>query len=597
MDPSDQAILDGLQSFTWDGRHVLLALNFVGAPAAPNPASIYNGRQLILIKTDGTTFAGGDAWKCLSCGVPAANKVGLNDPNDMSYPEAFRDEKRVKFGKNILECDAKLIDAACTPANTHIYPIKSPFPAFPSGGILRETRLHPDNVHLGWNQLYFGSGGALTQFGVFGKLTFNQQASPPGYELSNVHFMLSKDLDKTGRFISVKKPGELSFDDTDAAGVIGEFRGFSPDGQSALGIGTQDSFNYDIFGTSLENGKSDRLSSDPAYTDPVNMSPDGKSIVLMDGRVDNRTGYPDGYPLGDSGRTYFASAAPGVPPLIDLAISEAIGAFYNNEFRRFFEPVLINVNDPDSNIHDGQILTQGGDTTPGNGSISDPLWNSGANPAWSPDGTAVVFYQRLVRPPACDSSPTADAGPNTNVPKPTCPVSHEPGGRFTRLMIAKLADRKPQEPQQQPQPVNDAIPWGTPYKAGDPLPPVRPEVPAGTYTLKGKKGSADVVITHAPSPFNPGKTVVVGVKVTYKDYSADGVNVINGTEEATKTFGPPTQTWHENLTLSGLHKGTRKTSEPGGFVVQEPQGAPPVYTGTLTTTLDGKTFESPVTGG
>jgi hypothetical protein len=48
------------------------------------------------------------------------------------------------------------------------------------------------------------------------------------------------------------------------------------------------------------------------------------------------------------------------------------------------------------------------------------------------------------------------------------------------------------------------------------------------------------------------------------------------------TFGPPAQTWHENLTLSGLHSGTRKTSEPGGFVVQQPQGPPPVYTGTLT---------------
>jgi hypothetical protein len=462
---------------------------------------------------------------------------------------------------------------------------------------MRETRLHPDNVHLGWNQLYFGSGGFLTQFGVFGRLNFNPST---GYELTNVSFMVSNDLDTSGRFISVKKPGELNFDDNNPAGVIGEFRNFTPDGKSALGIGSQDSFNYDIFATSLENGKSDRLSIDPAYTDPVNMSPDGKSIVLADGRTDNRTGYPDGYPLGESGRTYFASAGPGVPPLIDLAISDAIGAFYNNGFRRFFEPVLIDVNDPnrkhDANIHDGQLLTAGADTTPGNGSISDPLWNMGANPAWSPDGTAVVFYQRLVSPPACEQNPNADAGPNTNVPEPTCPVSHEPGGRFTRLMIARLTDRKPQSPRPQPQPAKDAIPWGTPYKAGDPLPPVRPEVPAGTYTLKGKKGSADVVITHGPSPFNPGKTVVVGVKVTYHDYSADGVNVVNGTEEATKAAGN-VFTWHENLTMSGLHNGTRKTSEPGGFVVSQPNpGQPPTYSGNLTTTLDGKTFESPVTG-
>ena len=309
---------------------------------------------------------------------------------------------------------------------------------------MRETRLHPDDVHLGWNQLFL-AGANATQFG--GVRAAELRPSPPSgparYELTNVSFLLSDDLDMTGRFISVKRPGELSFDRP--AGVIGEFRGFTSDGKAALGIGTQDSFNYDVFATDLRTGKSTRLSRDPAYTDPATMSPDDRSIVIMDGRVDNRTGYPDGNPPGSDGRMYFASALPGVPPLIDLAISSAIGNLYNNQYvgqdggRRFFQPYLIDLNDPvrrhDPDIHDGQQLNGGGDTTPGNGGISDPLWNGGADPAWSPDGTSVVYYQRLVAPPACEAP---------SPPEPTCPVSQEPGGRLSRLMIAELTSRRPE---------------------------------------------------------------------------------------------------------------------------------------------------------
>ena len=346
----------GIRTFTWDGNHVLVAILYAGAPAEPDPASIYRGPQLILVKTDGTTFANGEGWRCLTVGIPAANRVGV-DLNDLSYPEAFRDEQRVKIGNNILDCSPfKVTDEECTPEDIHIYPIASPFPPMPAGGMMRETRLHPDEVHLGWNQLFI-AGAAATQFGAFGRLRFvpSPESGPPRYELTDVSFLLSDDLSKSGRFISVEKPGELSFDRP--AGVIGEFRGFTSDGSAALGMGTQDSFNYDIFATDLQTGESRRLTRDPAYTDPATMSPDDRSIVIMDGRVDNRTGYPDGNPPGSDGRLYFASALPGVPPLIDQAITSAIGNVYNVQYelppgtpgegRRFFQPYLINLDDPD----------------------------------------------------------------------------------------------------------------------------------------------------------------------------------------------------------------------------------------------------------
>jgi len=581
---ASRAGIDGARTFTPDGTQVYVSVRFAGAPAAPDPASVYGGPQLILVKTDGTTYSNGDGWRCVTCGVPEANRVGANTA-DNTYPEAFHDGMRVKMGTSILDCSPyEITDPACTPEATHIYPIKSPFPTY---RIMRELRLHPDNVHLGWNQLILTAGvTGATQFGVFGRLEFNPSPAfgPPGYELRNVSFMLSPELGKSGRFFSVASPGELVFEPP--TGVIGEFRGFTPDGKSTLGIGTQDSFNWDIFATSLETGESTRLSRDPAYTDPANVSPDGKSIVILDGRVTEETGFPGARPAGTDGRMYFASAGIGVPPLIDLAIAEAVAGLYTNAARgSFLQPVLIDLKNPVADdapdIHDGQQLNIGGDATAGSGSISDPLWLAGADPAWSPDGTAVVYYQRR----GCNPSPSP------------CPASTEPGGRNSRLMIARLTDRKASQPLPPPEPVADVIPWGIPYTLGDTLPPSRPIVPAGTYTLNGVSGSAEVVVTTGPSRFREGELEVVAVEVTYFGYTADGLNYVDGTEAGIRGVdgARSTFTWHADLSFSGLHEGTRKTSEPGGFVVTlSGLGAEGEFSGSLTTVLDGVTYSSQI---
>lgn len=577
-----RAGVDGARTFSPDGNHVYASVTFAGAPAAPDPASAYDGAQLIVVKTDGTTFANGDGWKCVTCGVPDENQVGLRVSAGNTYPEAFRDGTRVKTGGNILDCgDHQIVDDDCTPEETHIYPIKSPFPDYPEGGLMREMRLHPDEVHLGWNQLFFAQDNtAATEFGAFGRLEFNPtpDEGPPGYEVLDVSYMLSPELGGSGRFFRVDDNGDLEF--TQPTGVIGEFRGFTPDGTHTLGMGTQDSFNYDIFATSLETGESTRLSHDPAYTDPVTASPDGNSLVILDGRVTADTGYPDALPAGEEGRMYFASAGPGVPPLIDMAIAEAVGSLYTDPARgSFLQPFILDYGESHDgdDIHDGQQLNAGGDPTAGSGSISDPLWLAGADPAWSPDGTAVVFYQRR----GCNEGTT-------------CPPSTEPGGRESRLMIAELTDREPTEPLPKPEPVPDLIPWGIPYEAGDAVPPERQIVPAGTYTLNGQEGSAEVVITHGPSRFNPGSDEVLSVEVTYDNYSADGVNFVDGTEAGIRGSNPTTLTWHSDLVFSGAHEGTRTTSEPGGFrVVAGELGGKSAFEGSLVTVLDGKTYTSP----
>ncbi|RSL52232.1 hypothetical protein CEP54_011014 [Fusarium duplospermum] len=47
-------------SFLPNRKHILVQVTFIGAPKAPNRASIYNRTQLIAVKTDRTKFPNGD---------------------------------------------------------------------------------------------------------------------------------------------------------------------------------------------------------------------------------------------------------------------------------------------------------------------------------------------------------------------------------------------------------------------------------------------------------------------------------------------------------------------------------------------------------
>ena len=302
-------------------------------------------------------------------------------------------------------------------------------------------------------------------------------------------------------------------------------------------------------------------------------SPDDQWSVIMDGRVDHRV--------------YFESAIPGLPPLNDIVnIGTVLSGVYNNGNRRFFEPYLIDRYGDRGSYHGQQLNACGpsDDPTPGSGSICDPLWNGRADPAYAPDGTNVVYWQALVTAPACGSS---------NPSVPVCPTSTEPGGRRTRLMIARLTSRTPKSIAQ-PAPVAGRHPVGHPLHRGDPDPSL-PHLATGTYTLAGQVfGSATVSVTE-----NSTHTAVASIATTYTNFSDDGINVINGTESSSKTGSSPfspTTTTHENLTLSGCHTGSKVTSEPGGWVVSGGIISAQTRTGTLTTTVDGVAYTSPPTG-
>lgn len=559
-------------SYMWDGHHVLMTVFFVGAPAAPKSASAYSGLQVIAVKTDGSHFPNGDAWKCLTCGVPAANAVGINrrvpdfsigqpaGPQPVfDHPQAFRDDKRVLAGMNILDCGTyRVTDAACTPQRLHIYPIRWGRSAdgLGEGSNMREQRLHPDNVHMGWGS--FAPPNRFDEFGFFGRLVFNPAPKTglplaPRYDIENVS-VLANSAQQYAMFMpDPEHPGYLLHNAP--RGVIGEFRGFSSDGKSTLGIFLEESGNVDLYRTDMQTGASTRLTRDPSYTDPSKMSPDDRWVVYYNPRQSDR-------------HMYYAGLQ-GIPPLMDILTLSVDACCYNNGNRRFFQPYLLATDDTRED-YPGQQLNAG----PGiPGSASDPNWNARADPAWSPDGTHVVFWQAIVTAPAC-----GDVHP---VP---CPESTEPGGRRTRLMMATLTGRKPiaREPAD---PVSDAVPWAIALPPGDPL-PVHSRIQPGKFILKGRaSGQADVEIREAGG-------AITFVSARYKNYSDDGRHIINGTESAERGAIPGQVVWHSNIQASGAQQGTKVTSEPDGFVTSW-KGA---VSGMLTTTIDGKVYTPPLKG-
>jgi hypothetical protein len=584
----DNGIFEG-PSYMWDGKHVLMPVEFAGAPAG----GIFSGNQVIAIRTDGTLFPNGDPWKCLTCGVPEKNQKGANraagrgagiitgDPSNfmsrpdpkaptfvlVDHPQAFPDGKRMIAGTNVVECgENKLTDAACTPEKIHIYPMYWSTKADGSGptAALRELRLNPDGVHLGFN-----SFAMLGEASGMATLVFNpapKTGTPvPRYDLEKVTLFYDTRPDTAMFTLDPKKPGYILHN---TRSTPGEWRGWSSDGKSFFDVSYVESGNYDLFRTSLATGDGVRITNDPGYTDPMKMSPDDKWFVAMDTRA-----VPE--------RAMWYAGMQGIPPLTDM-VDGLMGAFaWRNANFRYFEPILIDSYGDRGNYHGQQL--NAGPGTPGN--PSDLNWNGRADPAWSPDGTNVVYWQALMTAPACGA---ANQRP--------CPASTEPGGRRTRLMIARLTSRKPLH-LAQPAPISDTVPWAWAYTPGAKPPASQAAgVKPGKYILLGKvSGRADVEFRGGASMFG-----MSAVFVTYTDFSDDGLHIINGTESAERVAGGGSgmmammgkMVVHSDLKLSGVQSGAKFTGE-GGF-------SPGLFgqksSGTMTTTIDGKVYSSPPPG-
>ncbi|MEV7389195.1 hypothetical protein [Streptomyces sp. NPDC091215] len=545
----------GTPGFSWNPKYVYLGLLYAGAPES-GPASIYTGNQVLAVRTDGGTFPNGEAWKCITCGVSYGSDI---DTSQLIYPPAHElaDRKRVLVGNGILECGSgrttyAATDTRCTPANTRITPIywnDKPLAAPNGDGSAngREWRLSPDGVHLLWDDLDLKN---LTELPLVGRLAYDAQNQR--YDL--VHISVLMNTAAEYQPLVAESGNQLRLNH---AGMVGEPRGFTSDGQATLGIQTLESDNVDGWATDLSTGRSRPVTRHAHYADPLAMSPNGK--WLLAGEVNG------------SGRMDFISGMPGIPPLTDqLSTTGYISGIRNDHNRRNFLPWLV-----DPKTGNGFQINTGAGLD----------WNLAADPVWLADSTAAVYTENL----ACGANPTPHA----------CADSTEPGGRNSRLMIARFRTLTPSVATP-PAPASDTT-WGVPYTPGMTLPQAQP-VPTGTYTLQGQaKGSATVQITD-----NSAGTRILSIAVDYDGYSDDGTNIIDGTERVERTSNttlgcaPGTAqelscvTWTEDLTLSGRHTGTKLTG-PDGFTLGPRTiiGGNFKAVGTLTTTIDGTTYTQP----
>ncbi|CEJ54822.1 Putative Saponin hydrolase (Precursor) [Penicillium brasilianum] len=547
--------------FAPDGKHVVVNVEFVGAPEAPDSASIYAGEHLILVKADGTKFSNGDPWKCLSCGVPSQNALSLDPERD--YPHMARNSRQALWGHNILDCSGiPLVSDDCTPNKTHIYPIYWPTGTNTSGSP-REMRLHPDGIHMGWSS-FTNNGG---QFAYYGKLQFRQNPTDgtlrvPRYDLVGINLLVQPN----GTAAIMAQGAELKIHNE--AITIGELRGFTGAGDEIMYIGSpREANNIDLFAVHIGTGAVRRLTSHPEYADPIAFSHDNQWFVTMDTRGSNRQ-------MWMSGERY-------IPPLIDLVTVTAASSTRNNGVRRFFQPILID-RYGDRGDYFGQQVNYAGDGS--NGSVNDPNWNGRADPAFSPDGTHITYWQALVTSPDC-------GGVN---PLP-CPVSTAQGGRNYRLMLARLSSRKPTSPA----PIYaapDDIPWATPFPAGSPL-PTPYSLPAGNYTLYGKaSGLAKASLTKDPLS-GSFKTI----SVNYFNYSDDAQHLINGYESVTLTTTASNPwlshlDWVSNIVQIGAVKAVKKTGPDGFHLTIDAVQNIFEANGTLTTTVNGVTYYQPLNG-
>lgn len=552
-------------SFLPDSIHMIATLNYTGAPAG----SIYAGPQAVIIKTDGRTFPNGDPWKCITCGVPSANAVGLTD-HEWNYPQSFSDSKRLLVGTRIVQCDEPLASTTCTPNNTYMYPLycKNTADGSGPGGPMRELRLHPDDQHLAWNSFVIDDSG-FDQFSYYGKLVVKSMPTTgeplaPRFDLETVSVLFSPDANATIA-IDPERPDHLLVNKS--AIEIGEARGFSGAKNEVAYIGYPvESCNMDVFAVKLTNGALRRITSHPEYCDPLGISADGEWSVVLDTRR--------------SERMIFMSGLRGIPPLVDLVATAAVSSVRVNGVREFYDPWLVDYHG-ERGSYFGQMLNDGGSGIPGSGAFNDPNWFAQADPRWSPDGTKIVVRQELILPPACGV---------TN--QPPCPDSTEPGGERARILFFNLTSRQPTAPPTQP-PGPELVPWGIPY-VPDTI-RVRKHIPGGSYILEaGVSGHATVTITE-----NSEKTEIVSVAVEYDNYSEDGLNVLNGFENVTATARENMAgdiSWFSDLVQTGPWNGTKKTSPDGLHLAIDVLGdMPNIFraNGTLITIVNGESYHQP----
>ncbi len=107
-----------------DGRHVLALIQFVGAQQLRTRPAYLPALQIIIVKTDDSTFANGERWKCIGCGLPAENAVGRHAGARLS--PGIHGRQAVTCRTNVIDCSRYSQRARC---------LGQPFPSPSFGGL------------------------------------------------------------------------------------------------------------------------------------------------------------------------------------------------------------------------------------------------------------------------------------------------------------------------------------------------------------------------------------------------------------------------------------------------------------------------------
>lgn len=86
---------------------IVTTITFTGTHNDSASSSIYTGRQVVIVKADGSASSSGDSWEVHPMWRTRLHLSDISVTKDYAYPQAFGDEKRVLVGAYIIDCDGR----------------------------------------------------------------------------------------------------------------------------------------------------------------------------------------------------------------------------------------------------------------------------------------------------------------------------------------------------------------------------------------------------------------------------------------------------------------------------------------------------------
>lgn len=475
-------------NFHPNGKHLIWAARFIGE-------SVFH---IMISQIDGSDF------NCLTCpigGLPfvkldifddgrrivVGNQVVAGLPSPLPYQSPFPGAETVP----ILECTPNLLDCQ-TPELVFVrVPFDLDDPALIENQRVREFRIAPDGIHLGWTQIR--NDAELGLVPVIGEL----RREADHYEIDNVEVMAP-----LAPAMRPRSDGRFDF----AVPHAGEIKRFL-EGGAALALLSEDfALNSDAGRVDISTGEIERLTHHPDYDEPIDVSPDGSWLVVGSKRNQD--------PTLDVTAAFGLVPRPNFVILRGSQLVSTWGFAGNNGLNRGLDTWLV-----DRLGARGDYIGQ---------NLSDDVCYGGRERQhWNSDGTRVAKREQI-RPvmaadPRCHGLPTR------------------------RAVVYELTSRTPVPPEDRfPIVPTPEAPWAggiTDIKN-------RPGVDLGLYIVPGRVfGEALVEYTER------------GVSVEYRNYSDDGLIVLDGTESFTVGEGAfSSLSYPADIAVSGCRSGFVQSS-------------------------------------